>query len=52
MEYQIIINFFDNTANEPTKFRTRNWVKINDDARGTYNINSQIKFQTAILKSS
>ena len=27
-------------------------VEINDDARGTYNINSQIKFKTTMLKSS
>ena len=42
----------DNTPNQPTKFRTKNWVEINDDARGTYNINSQIKFKTSMLKSS
>ena len=29
-----------------TKFRTKNWAEINDDARGTYNTNSQIKFKT------
>ena len=27
MEYQKIINLLDNTANQPTKFRTKNWVK-------------------------
>ena len=41
MEYQKIINLLDNTPNQPTKFRTKNWVEINDDARGTYNTNSQ-----------
>ena len=44
MEYQKIINLLDNTPNQPTKFRSKNWVEINDDARGTYNTNSQIKF--------
>ena len=39
MEYQKIINLLDNTSNQPTKFRTKNWVEINDDARGTYNTN-------------
>ena len=34
-----------------SKFRTKNWIKINDDSRGTYNANSQIKFKTIILKS-
>ena len=40
MEYQKIINFLDNTPNEPTKFRTKNWVEINDDSHETYNSNS------------
>ena len=44
MEYQKIINLLDNTSNQPTKFRSKNWVEINDDARGTHNTNSQIKF--------
>ena len=43
MEYQKIINLLDNTPNQPTKFRSKNWVEINDDARGTHNTNSQIK---------
>ena len=33
-------------------FRKKNWVKINDDARGTFNTNGQIKFKSSILKSS
>ena len=40
------------TSNQPSKFRTENWVGINDDSRGTYNVNSQIKFKTTMLKSS
>ena len=51
MEYQKIINLLENTPNQPTKFRTKNWVEINDDSRGTYNTNSQIKFKTAMLRS-
>ena len=31
MEYQKTINFLDNTQNESPKFRTRNWVEINDE---------------------
>ena len=42
----------DNTPNQPTKFRTNNWVEINDESRGTYNTNSQIKFKTSMLRSS
>ena len=42
MEYQKIINLLDNTPNQPTKFRTKKWVKTNDGSRGTYNTNNQI----------
>ena len=52
MEYQKIANLIDDTPNQPSKFRTRNWVEINDESRGTYNVNSQIKFKTTMLKSS
>ena len=52
MEYQKIVNLIDDTPNQPSKFRTRNWVEINDESRGAYNVNSQIKFKTAMLKSS
>ena len=49
MKYQKITNLSDNTPNQPTKFRTRYWVEINDVTRGTYNSNSQIKFKTSKL---
>ena len=53
MEYQKIANLIDdNTPNQPFKFRTRNWIEINDESRGIYNVNSQIKFKTIMLKSS
>ena len=52
MEYQKIINLLDNTPNQPTKFRTKNWVEINDNSRGTYNTNSPIKFKTSMSRSS
>ena len=38
-------------SNEPSKFRTRNWVEINDESRGTYTIND-IKFKTTMLRSN
>ena len=50
MEYQIIINLLGNTPNQSTKFKTKKWVEINDDARGTYSKDSQIKFKTSMLK--
>ena len=36
MEYQKIANLFDNTQIEPSKFRNRTWVEINDESRGMY----------------
>ena len=51
LEYQKIINLLRNTPNPPTKRRTKNWVEINNDARGMYNTNSQTRFTTSILKS-
>ena len=31
MEYKKILNFLSNTSNQPSKFRTKNWVEINGD---------------------
>ena len=39
MEYQKIINFLDKTRKQPSKFRTKIWVEINDGACGAYNTN-------------
>ena len=36
-EYQKIINLLDNTNNQPSKFRAKTWVEVNDDACGAYN---------------
>ena len=52
MEYQKIVNLIDDASNQPFKFRTKNWIKINYESRTKYNVNSQIKFKTTILKSS
>ena len=41
----------DNALNQPSKCRTRNWVEINDEQRGTYTGNN-IKFKTTILRSN
>ena len=35
-----------------SKFKTKNCVEVNDESQGTYNVNSQVKFKTTILKSS
>ena len=52
MEYQKVAIFLDDESNQPSKFRTRNWVEINDEASGTYSLNKEIKFKTSMLKSS
>ena len=38
-------------SNQPSKFRTRNWVEINYESRGTYTSND-IKFKTTMLRSN
>ena len=52
MEYQKIANLIDYASSQPSKFKRKNWVEKNDESRGTYNVNSQIKFKTTMLKSS
>ena len=38
MEYRKIENLIDDTSNQPSKFRTKNFVEINDESRGTYKV--------------
>ena len=47
MKYEKIGNLLDNASNQPSKFRTRNRVEINDESRRTYTSNS-IKFKTTM----
>ena len=39
MEYQKIINLVENAPNQPTKFREKHCVEINEDTSGTYRTN-------------
>ena len=41
----------ENASNQPSKFRTKNWIEINDESRGTYTSND-IKFKTTMLRSN
>ena len=41
----------ESTSDNPPKFRTRNWVEINDESRGNY-ANSNITFKTTMLRSN
>ena len=38
-------------SKKSSKFRTRNWFEINDERRGTYSHNKQIKLKTSMLRS-
>ena len=52
MQYQIIENMLDNTLNQPSKFRTKHWLEINDESKGTYSVNKKINFKTSMLRPS
>ena len=52
MEYQKISNLLNDATNKPSKFRTSNWVEINDNIRGAYSPNKQIRFKTLMLQST
>ena len=52
MEYQKLTNLLDDASNKTSKFKTKNWVEINDESREKYDVNSQIKLKTTMLKSS
>ena len=52
IEYQKIENLLGNASNQPSKFRTKNWVERNDESRGTYSVDRQINFKTLMLRSS
>ena len=49
MEYLKIANLLDNVSNQPSNFRKRNWIEINNESRGTYTGND-IRFKTAMLR--
>ena len=62
MEYQKIINLLDDLTNQPSKFRAKNWVEINDKSRRDYNDDDEnkndnnndnnIKFERSMIRSS
>ena len=33
MGYQRMANLLDNASNQPSKFRTKNWVEMNDESK-------------------
>ena len=48
MEYQKIVHLLDSASDKPSKFRTRNWVQINDDIKGAYYPNKQIRLWSKV----
>ena len=40
MEYQKIANLLNDAFSQPSKFRTKNWVEINDESKGGYSAGS------------
>ena len=52
MEYQKIANLLDSASNKLSKFRKRNWIEINNDIRGAYSPNKQIRSKRTMLRSS
>ena len=52
MKYQKIINLLGNTPNQLSNFRTKSWIEINDQSRGIFHTNSDIRFTNTMLKSS
>ena len=51
MEYQKIANLLNNASNQPSKFRKRNWIEINDELKGI-DTSNDIKFKTTMLRST
>ena len=52
MEYQKIANLLRDESDKPSKFRTKNQIEIDDDIKGVYSSNKQIRFKTSMLRSS
>ena len=51
-EHQKITNFLDKTNNQSSKFRTKNWVEVNDGSHKKYSPGGKIKFKTMMLRLS
>ena len=52
MGYQKITNLLDNKSTQSTKFKAKDWVPVNDDARRTYCTNIQIKLKASMSRTS
>ena len=52
MEYQKIKTLLNNKVTQPSKFTTKSWVEITDDAHEIYNNNREVEFKTTVLSSN
>ena len=52
MEAQKIINLLDNTENEYSKLATKKWFVIDNESKGNYSKDEEIKFLTRSIESS
>ena len=46
------MTLLDNTANQPCKYIAKNWLEINNDWCGVYDLHYQNYCKTSIRKSS
>ena len=51
MEYQKFMNLLGSIPDQLSKFVTKKWVEIYDEAGGTYNANKKIRFKTQMIRS-
>ena len=51
MEHEQRINLLDDARNQPSKFRIKNWVEINDESLGTCKASNQIKLKPLFIGS-
>ena len=49
MEYRKISNLLESASDNLSKFKTRNWIEINDESRGNF-ANNDIRFKTTMLR--
>ena len=51
MKHHKIKNLLDNTLKQPSKFRKKYWIEINDESWGIYGSNNGIKFKASMITS-
>ena len=51
MQCQKIINLLDTTSDNVPRFNTKKWIEVREQSGESYNINSQIRFKTSMLRT-